>query len=87
MTKRRAKKWVLGFGLDDAKGHTHLTRGDNFLLVGGSKETHQEMTEKVIKLNEELTKRRKTLDDISNPELGAIAEKLKLCSLKINHKP
>ena len=60
-------------GLDNKDGHVRVTKGKNFALLGGSEETHVEMQEKAIKLNEHLDKRRKTLDNISAKELRDIA--------------
>ena len=41
---------MLGVGLD-SDGHKRLTTGPNFVLAGGSEETHEVMTEKAIKIN------------------------------------
>ncbi len=68
---------MLGLGLD-SDGHTRVTSGENFLLVGGSKETHEEMTEKVIKINEKLNAKGKTLDNVSKQELDDIAHEVGL---------
>ena len=46
---------MLGVGLD-SDGHKRVTTGPNFALVGGSKETHDEMTDKALRFNEELKK-------------------------------
>ncbi len=77
----KKKKWkksmMLGVGLD-SDGHTRVTSGDNFLLVGGSKDTHEEMTEKVIKINEKLSAKGKSLDNVSNDELDDIANEVGL---------
>src|SRR5262245_57003411 len=54
--RRRPKAIMLGVGLD-SDGHKRITTGDNFALVGGSKDTHVEMTEKVLKINEKLVER------------------------------
>ena len=51
---------MLGVGLD-SDGHKRVTKGDNFALVGGLKETHEEMTEKAVKINEKLNERSKHL--------------------------
>ena len=66
------KSFILGVGLD-SDGHKRVTAGPNFALVGGSKETHDDMTEKVIKINEKLTARGKRLDEISTEEFDDIA--------------
>ncbi len=75
--KKGKKAMMLGVGLD-SDGHTRVTSGSNFLLVGGSKDTHEEMTEKVIKINEKLNSKGKTLDNVSNNELDDIANEVGL---------
>ncbi|HXG46500.1 MAG TPA: hypothetical protein VNO52_02665, partial [Methylomirabilota bacterium] len=65
--KRPAKAVLLGVGLD-SDGHKRLTTGPNFALVGGSKETHEEMTEKAIKINEKLAAKGKRLEEVSREE-------------------
>jgi hypothetical protein len=66
--KRQAA--LLGLGLDNPDGQTRLTRGENFVLFGGSQETHAAMQETVIKVNEQLAKRGKRLEDTTPRELG-----------------
>jgi len=68
------KKVLLGLGFDSKDGHIRITKGKNFRLFGGSEETHEMMQEKVIKFNEQLDRRRKTLDEISEKELHDIAK-------------
>ena len=60
---------LLGVGLDDTDGETRLTRGKNFVLVGGSHETHSVMQETAIKVNEQLGRQGKTLGEVSPAEL------------------
>ncbi|NLE29505.1 MAG: hypothetical protein GX629_07555 [Phycisphaerae bacterium] len=67
---------LLGFGLDNHDGHVRVTRGENFHLFGGSQETHEQMQEQVIKLNEKLNHRGKRLEDVSHEELTDIAHEL-----------
>ena len=75
---RLSKKILLGMGFDNKDGHVRVTKGKNFALLGGSEETHVEMQEKAIKLNEHLDKRRKTLDNISEKEFFDIADDIGL---------
>lgn len=75
--RRRRKSMMLGLGLD-SDGHKRLTTGPNFVLVGGSEETHQVMTEKVIKINEKLTARGKQLEEVSREEMDEIAHSVGL---------
>ena len=63
---------MLGIGLD-SDGHKRITSGDNFALVGGSEETHEVMTEKVLKINEKLAKKGKTLEQVSREEFDDVA--------------
>ena len=65
---RKDKSMLLGLGLDNKDGHKRLTKGDNFLMVGGSEETHERMTETAIKFNEKLARRGKSLQDLSPEE-------------------
>jgi hypothetical protein len=59
----------LGVGLDGKDGHERLTRSEHFLLIGGSKETHEQMQETAIKFDEGLEKRGKTLQQASVEEI------------------
>lgn len=63
---------MLGLGLDGDDGHTRLTRGKNFVLYGGSPETHAQMQETALKVNEQLDRRGKQLEDVSPRELRDI---------------
>ncbi len=63
---------LLGLAFDAEDGHKRLTRGDNFVLFGGSQETHAVMQETAIKVNEQLTSRGKRLEDVSPRELRDI---------------
>ena len=73
---RRKSAALLGIGLDNEDGHTRLTRGKNFLLVGGSQETHAVMQETVIKINERLDRQGKRLEDVSIRHLRDICREV-----------
>jgi hypothetical protein len=75
--REKRKAVLVGVGLD-SDGHKRLTKGPNFLLVGGSKETHEVMTEKVIKINEKVTARGKELAEVSREEFDDIAHSVGL---------
>ena len=59
---------LLGVGFDNTDGHKRIAKGDNFYLAGGSEETHERMTETVIKFNEKLSRRGKHLQELSQEE-------------------
>ncbi len=76
--KAKAKKAVLlGLGLD-SDGHKRVTTGSNFVLMGGTKETHEVMTEKAIKINEKLSAKGKALEEVSREEFDDIAHSVGL---------
>lgn len=79
---QKKKAIMLGVGLD-ADGHKRVTTGDNFALVGGSKDTHEQMTEKAVKINEKLKAKGKTLEEVSREELDEIAQAVGL----VRHTP
>ena len=72
-SSKKAKALMLGVGLDH-DGHKRVTTGPNFALVGGSKDTHEQMTEKAIKINEKLVSKCKTLETVSHEEFDDIAQ-------------
>lgn len=73
--KPAAQAGLLGLGLDAADGHKRITTGDQFLLVGGSEETHERMTETVVKTFEELKRRDRRLENVDPRELAEILHK------------
>lgn len=64
---------VLGLGLDDDGGHHRLTKGSDFKLVGGSAETHERMTDLVMRMRETLKREGKTLRDLNRAEFEDLA--------------
>ena len=75
--KNEMKRQLLGLGLDAKKGdELRITRGDSFRILGGSENTHGLMQEQCIKMNEQLARRGKTLNDASANEILDIADSL-----------
>jgi hypothetical protein len=60
--RRPTVNGILGLGLDNEDGHKRITTGEQFVLLGGSEDTHGRMTEMVIKTFEELKRRHKRLE-------------------------
>ena len=58
----------LGVGLDNDDGHKRVTKSENFVLLGGSEETHGQMQDTAIYFNEKLEQRGKRLQDTSPQE-------------------
>ena len=70
--QNNSKAMMLGVGLD-SDGHKRITKGENFALVGGTKETHEVMTETAVKINEKIASRGKRLEEVSHEEFDDIA--------------
>lgn len=66
---------LFGLGLDCADGHKRITQADKFSILGGSEQTHDKMTETLIKTIEDLTIKGKTLEEASKDELSDIISK------------
>ena len=79
--KIKRKATLLGVGLD-TDGKKRITTGPNFALVGGTEETHEQMTEKAIKINEKLKARGKQLEEVSHEEFDDIAQEVGLKQIK-----
>ena len=60
---------ILGVGLDGTDGEKRITRTPEMILVGGSRETHEQMQETAIRFSEALEKRGKALPEASLPEV------------------
>jgi hypothetical protein len=79
VTKKKRKSprpaALLGLGLDNEDGHKRITTGDKFAILGGSAETHEHLTETVIKTFEELRQRGKQLEQVEPGELAEIVHK------------
>jgi len=73
--KPKGTAGLLGLALDNDDGHKRMTTGEQFMLVGGSEETHGRMTETVVKTFEELKRRHKRLETVEPKELVEILQK------------
>lgn len=66
---------LLGIGLDNEDGHKRITQAEQFSIVGGSQETHERMTETVVKTFEDMKKAGKQLETIEKKHLSELIEK------------
>lgn len=66
---------LIGLGLDNKDGHKRLTQADQFTVAGGSEETHDKITETLVKTFEDLDKKGKTLNNVEREELTDIISK------------
>lgn len=68
---------LLGLAFDADDETKRITRGKNFLLAGGSAETHSLMQETAIKINEHLDREGKRLEEASLEELREICRQVR----------
>jgi len=66
---------LLGVGLDNQDGHQRLTRSEEFLLVGGSQETHERMQDVALQVTGSLKERGKRLCDAEPREVLDLLQK------------
>jgi hypothetical protein len=66
---------LLGLGLDGRDGHRRVTSGDDFLLVGGSEETHERMQDVVLRMRAKLKGSGRSFGDLSRGEFEDLARK------------
>ena len=69
---KKTSAQLIGVGLDQLDGHKRITQAEHFAIVGGSQETHERMTETVVKTFETLDRRGKDLDQVDPHELKEI---------------
>ena len=75
--KKPKEAALVGLAFDADDGQTRLTRGKNFVLCGGSQETHSVMQETAQKINEHLDRRGRRLQDVTVGELRDICESVR----------
>jgi hypothetical protein len=69
--KKKSRSELVGFlgvGLDSQDGHRRITRSEEFLLVGGSADTHENMQETAIRFGEALRRKGKTIGETTTEE-------------------
>jgi len=74
-SKNTKKNHLLGIGLDQTDNHKRITQGEGFSLVGGSSETHEKMTETVIKTVEDLHRKGRNLQIADPREIADLLRK------------
>ena len=67
---------LFGVGLDGDDGHTRVTKGRRFVLLGGSADTHEQMQEFAVKLAERMKKAGKEFGHVSPKDLRDLAQGL-----------
>jgi hypothetical protein len=63
---------LVGLGFDASDGHTRITKGEKFRILGGSEETHDKMAETAVKFTEKLSLKGKQMEELSKNEFADI---------------
>jgi hypothetical protein len=66
---------LIGLGFDNQDEHQRITKGEDFLLVGGSQETHERMQDVAIHITESLKTKGKRLLDAGVDEVVELMQK------------
>lgn len=74
MADKKNRAHLFGIGLD-SDGEKRITRAEKFSIVGGTEETHDKMTETVMKTFEDLKRKGKELEETNPQELGDLLYK------------
>ena len=69
---RTSFRLLMGVGLD-SDGHARVTKGDDYLLLGGSDRTHGDMQERVEKFRDVLSKMGTDLQEASKDQVREAA--------------
>ncbi|MCP5044739.1 MAG: hypothetical protein GY944_27230 [bacterium] len=68
------KRQLLGIGLDGDESEKRVTKGQDFVLTGGSRETHEFMQDLVIRMEEKLKRKGKRMGEIGDPEFEDLVQ-------------
>ena len=69
------RRFLLGLGLDNEDGHARVTRHEEYVLLGGSEETHERMQDDVERFRHSLEKLGTDLHRASKEELREAARR------------
>lgn len=72
----RGQTLLCGLAFDNKDNHKRITTGENFYIIGGSAETHENLVEKVLEFNETVKKYGKKLDELTETEYFSIIKEI-----------
>ncbi len=74
--RKSGKKGLLvGIRVDKGDGHVRVSRGGDFVAVGGSKEAHEHLRETVAEVSDEVKRRGRDLAEVPQEEFREILER------------
>jgi hypothetical protein len=69
---RRKKGLLVGVRIDRGDGHTRVSRGEDFLALGGTKEGHAHLREAVAEISDEVKRRGRSIAEVRREEFREI---------------
>lgn len=72
--RTQVNRQLLGIGLDGDEGEKRVTKGQDFVLMGGSRETHEIMQDLVIRMEEKLKRKGKRMGELGDPEFEDLVQ-------------
>ena len=73
--KEQQRAFLLGIATDNEDGHKRITRSEQFSIVGGSEETHEKMTQTMIKTFKDIQNSGRLLNELEPQELFYLLDK------------
>ena len=74
---------LCGLAFDNKDNHKRITTGENFYVIGGAAETHENLVEKVMEFTEVIKKCGKKLDDLSEAEYYDVVKEISAQNEKV----
>jgi hypothetical protein len=72
-TKVRRKKGLLvGVRIDKGDGHSRVSKGKDFVALGGTKEAHEHLRETVAGISDEVKRRGREMGEVRREEFREI---------------
>jgi hypothetical protein len=67
---------LVGVRVDEGDGHTRVSRGDDFVALGGTREAHEHLRETVAGISDEVKRRGRDLAEVHREELRDILSRV-----------
>ena len=72
---RRKKGLLVGIRVEKGDGHSRVSRGKDFVALGGSKEGHEHLRETVAEISDEVKRRGRHMGEVRPEEFREILQR------------
>jgi hypothetical protein len=73
---RRRKGLLVGVRFDRADGHRRVSRGKDFVALGGSRDAHAHLRETVAEISDEVKRRGRSMGEVRSEEFREIVARV-----------